>query len=135
MNPRERVVLLFLTATFLVGAGMTAYRRIRLARQQAASPIVVENPVDTTGTEPAPIDLNQARQYELEALPGIGPELARRIISYRQQHGRFRSVRELRQVSGIGPKRYAAICELVTVGARQSASPKQTPHPDSGEGQ
>lgn len=49
-----------------------------------------------------PLDLNQASQDELEALPGIGPSKATDILSYREEHGDFGSVDELVNVSGIG---------------------------------
>ena len=60
------------------------------------------------------IDINHASQQELETLPGIGPVLAKSIISYRENQP-FQSVEELMQVSGIGPKRFEKIRDLVTV--------------------
>jgi competence protein ComEA len=50
-----------------------------------------------------PIDLNQAGRAELLQLPGVGDGLAGRIETYRQEHGGFRTVDELRQVRGVGP--------------------------------
>lgn len=49
-----------------------------------------------------PIDLNRATQIQLEGVPGIGPALAERIISYRKDHGLFRTYEELDNVTGIG---------------------------------
>lgn len=49
------------------------------------------------------IDVNRATVGELEALPGIGPSLARRIVHARENRGRFRSLSELDEVRGIGP--------------------------------
>ena len=57
----------------------------------------------------APISLSQASEAQLEQIDGIGPKLAGRIIEYRNAHGGFRSVDELRQVSGIGDKRFATL--------------------------
>jgi competence protein ComEA len=57
----------------------------------------------------APISLSQASEAQLEQIDGIGPKLAGRIIEYRNAHGGFRSVGELRQVSGIGDKRFATL--------------------------
>ena len=52
-----------------------------------------------------PLSLNTATVEQLDALPGLGPVLARRVIQYRDQHGGFRSVDQLRQVSGFGERR------------------------------
>jgi len=56
-----------------------------------------------------PISLSQATEAQLESLDGIGPALAGRILQYRQQHGGFRSLDELKEVSGIGDKRFEAL--------------------------
>jgi competence protein ComEA len=62
-----------------------------------------------------PLDINRASAEELEALPGIGPVLAARIVEYRQLYGRFQSVDELIEVRGIGPKRLEQIRPYVVV--------------------
>lgn len=49
------------------------------------------------------VSINQATAGQLEALPGVGPKLAERIIAYRQSHGRIESWQDLDQVKGIGP--------------------------------
>jgi competence protein ComEA len=56
-----------------------------------------------------PLDPNLATQADLEALPGIGPVLAKRIIAYRTAHGPFKKIGDLEKVSGIGPKKLAKI--------------------------
>jgi competence protein ComEA len=55
------------------------------------------------------VDLNSADATALETLDGIGPALAQRILAYRTAHGGFRTVNDLQNVSGIGPKKFAAI--------------------------
>ncbi|WP_433183900.1 helix-hairpin-helix domain-containing protein [Actinoallomurus sp. CA-150999] len=62
-----------------------------------------------------PVDLNTASAAQLDQLPGVGPVLAQRIVDYRAQHGPFRSVDELRQVSGIGAAKFGDLKGLVTV--------------------
>ncbi|MEV1288882.1 ComEA family DNA-binding protein [Micromonospora sp. NPDC049679] len=74
------------------------------------------------GAAPAPgapgggkINLNTATLAQLDALPGVGPVLAQRILDHRQRRGSFRSVGDLRQVDGIGDARFEQLRELVTV--------------------
>lgn len=50
------------------------------------------------------VDLNRAGVRDLEALPGIGPVLARRIVTHRDRHGPFHRLEDLLQVEGIGPR-------------------------------
>lgn len=61
------------------------------------------------------LDLNTATAAQLDALPGVGPVLAQRIVDWRTQHGRFDSVEELNSVSGIGDAKFADLKPLVTV--------------------
>ena len=61
------------------------------------------------------VNLNTATLAQLDTLPGVGPVLAQRILDHRDQRGGFRSVGDLRQVSGIGDARYEQLKELVTV--------------------
>ncbi|MCX7622059.1 MAG: helix-hairpin-helix domain-containing protein, partial [Acidimicrobiales bacterium] len=73
------------------------------------------------GTEPGPsgqgarVDLNRATAEDLEALPGIGPTLAGAIIEYRNRNGPFRSVEDLRKVSGIGEAKLRLLRDRVSV--------------------
>ncbi|MEU3344218.1 ComEA family DNA-binding protein [Streptomyces sp. NPDC006700] len=69
---------------------------------------------DMAGTSTAPVALNTASAEQLQTLPGVGPVLAKRIIDYRTQHGGFRSVDQLREVSGIGTRRFADLRALVS---------------------
>ncbi|MEV5318253.1 ComEA family DNA-binding protein [Streptomyces sp. NPDC052687] len=66
------------------------------------------------GAVPAgPVSLNTATVEQLDTLPGVGPVLAQHIIDYRTRHGGFRSVDELREVRGIGERRFADLRDLV----------------------
>jgi competence protein ComEA len=62
----------------------------------------------------ARIDLNTATEDQLDALPGVGPATAQHILTWREQHGHFDSVGQLRDVQGIGDGRFAKIEKLVT---------------------
>ncbi|MGW0883795.1 helix-hairpin-helix domain-containing protein [Streptomyces sp. NPDC002671] len=70
-----------------------------------------QGPADAGST--APVSLNTATADQLDTLPGVGPVLAQHIIDYRTRHGGFRSVDELRQVNGIGDRRFTDLRSLV----------------------
>lgn len=61
------------------------------------------------GVGGAPVSLSTATVEQLDTLPGVGPVLAQHIIDYRTRHGGYRSVDELREVNGIGERRFADI--------------------------
>jgi competence protein ComEA len=70
-----------------------------------------------TGAGPAvggPVHLNSADVAALDALPGVGPATAQRIIDWRDQNGGFQTIEDLEQVPGIGPAKLAALRDLVT---------------------
>jgi competence protein ComEA len=66
------------------------------------------------GAGQAKLSLAQASQQQLEELDGIGPTLAKRILEYRDANGGFRSLGELKEVEGIGEKRFQSLSEAVT---------------------
>ena len=61
------------------------------------------------------VNINTATQTELETLPGIGPSLALKIINYRKENGKFSSIDELKNVSGIGNNKYEEIRKYIYV--------------------
>lgn len=67
------------------------------------------------GLAGAAVNLNTATKDELVALPGIGPAKAQAILDYRAQHGGFKSVEELKDVKGIGAKRFEKLKAELTV--------------------
>jgi competence protein ComEA len=66
-----------------------------------------------SGIPTGPVHLNSATVEQLDALPGVGPVTAQKILDYRQKHGAFTSVDELDAVSGIGPARLDQLRDLV----------------------
>ena len=92
----------------------------RGAAPGAAGPSGAGGPAPGAGSAPggstagAKVSLATATIEQLDGIDGIGPTLAKRIVEYRDQHGGFRSVDELRQVDGIGEKRFQSLREAVT---------------------
>jgi len=66
------------------------------------------------------LDLNHASAGELEALPGIGAVLAQRVITFRESVGRFQKIEDLREVKGIGAKKFERLKSFVMVSAVNS---------------
>ena len=110
-------------------------QQIETTQQEMPAQPVITAPVETTqlpqaSPEPgqplesigAPrggdgkININLASSTELTDLPGIGSVLASRIVDYRRQYGDFLRIEDVRNVSGIGEKRYEAIQDKITVG-------------------
>ncbi|MFF0016983.1 helix-hairpin-helix domain-containing protein [Streptomyces sp. NPDC005374] len=82
----------------------------------AAAPVAGSGPAPgggPVGAAAAPVSLNTATVDQLDTLPGVGPVLAQHILDYRTRHGGFRSVDELREVNGIGDRRFADLRNLV----------------------
>jgi competence protein ComEA len=85
----------------------------------AAGPTGVTGPTAVTGPAAAGpgelVNLNTATPADLDALPGVGPVLAQRIIDHRTRAGSYTAVSDLRKVDGIGSARYEQLKDLVTV--------------------
>lgn len=116
LTKTEKALLL---AALLFSCCLTAAfwhdRRIKISGET-----VIETQYYASASSVAPvsarIDLNTASAAELATLPGIGEALAGRMIQYRESHGGFRQVSELKRIKGVGEKKYAAIVDRVTVG-------------------
>lgn len=61
------------------------------------------------------VNINTATQTELESLPGIGPSLALKIINYRKDNGKFSSIEEIKNVSGIGESKFESLKDFIAV--------------------
>ncbi|MFB0516020.1 MAG: ComEA family DNA-binding protein [Candidatus Neomarinimicrobiota bacterium] len=119
----EKRVLLFLSALLFIGLVVQQVRR-HFERPTTAEQAARERSLEAfregslryvatadsaaaalwaLGLE-SPIDVNRASWEELQILPGIGPVLAQKIVDYRARNGYFRTVQDLIEVKGIGPK-------------------------------
>lgn len=70
------------------------------------------------------LDLNRASASDLEAVPGIGPVLATRIVEYRQTHGPFGKLEDLVEINGIGPENFEKIRPYLEIPAGSVRSRK-----------
>lgn len=61
------------------------------------------------------ININTATEQELDSLPGIGPSTAAKILEYRKEKGKFKTIEEIKEVSGIGESKYEKIKDKITV--------------------
>ncbi len=67
------------------------------------------------------INVNSATVAQLESLPGIGPSMAQRIVSYREKNGPFKKLEDLMNIQGIGEKSFLKLRPLLTVGGQADA--------------
>lgn len=127
----ERRGVLLVVALLVTGTLHDVWRSAR-------PPVPAPSPASARGAEPAPeppgapapvasdsgaaaprLDLNLADAHALDALPGIGPVLAERILRERRRRGGFQSIEELLSVPGIGPRLYERLSPRVQVGRRR----------------
>ena len=101
---------------------MTDFKRktswLLLAAFALLALLALPSPVSVAGggeDKAVKVNLNTAGAAELEALPGIGPSYARRIVEYREKNGPFKRVEDLLNVQGIGDKTLERIRDKVTV--------------------
>ena len=70
-----------------------------------------------------PLDLNRATAQDLDAIPGLGPALAQRIVDYRTAHGPFKKIEDLLEVSGIGPQNLQKLKPYLGLGTPEATAP------------
>ena len=112
----EAVATLALASAFIVWVGVIVLRQ----RQAGRDVHWVRGSVNGANYL---VDFNHAGAPELTLLPGLGPSKAERIVKWRQEHGPYHSLEELRKAAGLSAKELAAIRSLVTFGEPASESP------------
>ena len=139
-TPAERRGALVVVLLLALGAGHDAWRALQPPASDPGGPVPLgasgaAGPVDggasgAVGSEAPPpgdaprVDVNRASARELEALPGIGPVLAQRIVTHRGRQGPFRRVEELLAVRGIGARLLERLRPYLAVDTR-SAPPRR----------
>lgn len=122
MNFIERFqnpIILFLSLLILVSSVFVFQKGWRQAYVEEEVSVLQNpdsQPLDTLSAQiEGKININTASAELLETLPGIGPSYAQRIIEYRDSHGGFKTIEEVQNVQGIGPKTYERIRDRITV--------------------
>lgn len=87
---------------------------INLAQRVADGQLINIGSIASDSTDTR-ININQASVTELDTLPGVGPVMAQRIVSWREAHQQFSSLEELQEVPGIGPKVFANLKDLISI--------------------
>ncbi len=98
-----------------LAAKLTDGQQIAVGIPGAAPAPVGSDASQGTPALTAPVDLNSATLDQLESLPGVGPVLGQHIIDWRVAHGRFATIDQLRDVSGIGDVKFASLRSRVAV--------------------
>jgi competence protein ComEA len=129
---QEGLAILTLAVLFLLGLTVRHFQQQQIP-PVAADSLVATPATDSTAPSPAspgpqrpsaehPINVNTAPPEALDGLPGIGPALSERIVTYRSTQRPFQRVDELERVRGIGPKTLATLRPMVRVAAPDSTS-------------
>ncbi len=109
---RSYVALGILTLTLLAGFSSVTFADDAMNKDMAKDAMMDMDKMMSEGM----ININTATAKQLETLPGIGKELARRIVGYRTDNGDFKGVQELVKVKGIGKETLAKMEERLTTG-------------------
>ncbi len=129
-TPQESKAIIFLIVILLMGSGVAVYKKYHpdfapelLMEKNFPEQNKVFEPVKSSAISEnidlkipdRKVNLNTATLKELESLPGIGSELGKRILEFREKKGNFSTIDEIVNVKGIGPKTLEKLKTLITV--------------------
>ena len=112
--------LLGSTAVFLCFLAVLYWKDTAAPQQTVSVKTQIAVPQEELVPEPLLVDINTAGVEELCRLPGIGEELARRIIAYRTENGPFADTQAIMHVSGIGQGKWEAMAGMITVTGKET---------------
>lgn len=87
----------------------------------SSSPASAETQEARPATPAPSVNVNTATVAQFEALPGIGPSMAQRIVAYREKNGPFKKLEDLMNIQGIGEKSFLKLRPLLTIGGQSDA--------------
>jgi competence protein ComEA len=114
----KRIKLSSLLFVLMMVVAVGCFSAISMAAQeQTASPTPQQTTVTpaTAQTAQGKININTASAPELEKLSGIGPAISQEIVKYRESNGPFKSPDDIKQVKGVGDKKFEAIKDKISV--------------------
>jgi len=118
LTKRERYIILFLIATFILGLGVRYFNGDRhhlVTDTISKGCLSPDTALDAIIEQEETININTADINRLMRLPGVGPKYAERIIEYRQVHGGFEKAEDIKNIKGIGDKKFEKMKDMVTV--------------------
>jgi len=110
MSRQERLIIIFLLVCAMVGTGVSFYKKAHLPNIQ----VVPSDIAKEAALPKSKININTASQEELVSLPGIGPSLAEKIITYRRENSAFLLPEDITKVPGIGKAKFEIIKDSIT---------------------
>lgn len=115
MSLKNLIILIFSVLILLIVSAVTGTEGQNIEIKESSSgtdtakiisnEIVDKNPTESALSPSNHVDINSALKEDLIALTGIGPTIAERILEYRKLHGAFKSMDDLIDIKGIGPKK------------------------------
>ena len=115
LTKHEKYILIFLLGSVIVGSSAVSFKKRFIKSGEERREISSGAYITKAITESKIVNINLGSEKDFEKLPGIGPALSKRIVSYRGNKGPFKDIIEIMNVSGIGPKKFNVIKEFLVL--------------------